>query len=196
MLQWSIDAFRAYDPECGVVLVVHPDYLEKWKELLKGEGITAVAGGESRIESVRNGLKEIGKEGKNKNGEERIVFIHDAARPGVSPELIRRGEEKVGPGVGAVPVIALSDSIRRLEGDGSVAVNRADYVAVQTPQVFIFEDIMRAYEGLPEDTAGFTDDASVAEAAGIPIVTFQGDSDNMKVTNPGDIERVPTPPSK
>lgn len=196
MLQWSIDAFRAYDPDCGVVLVVHPDYLEKWKELLKGEGITAVAGGTSRIESVRNGLKEIGKDGKNKNGEERIVFIHDAARPGVTPEMIRRGEAAVRPGTGAVPVVPLSDSIRKLTWEGSIAVNRSEYVAVQTPQVFMYEDIAKAYRELPEETGAFTDDASVAEAAGIRIVTFQGDSDNMKVTNPGDIERVAAPTRK
>lgn len=190
MLQWSIDAFRAYDPDCGVVLVVHPDYLEKWKELLKGEGITAVAGGASRIESVRNGLKEIGKE--EKDGEELLVFIHDAARPGVTPEMMRRGEAAVKPGTGAVPVVALSDSIRRLTGEGSVAVNRSEYVAVQTPQVFMYEDITRAYQELPEETGAFTDDASVAEAAGIRIVIYEGDPNNLKVTNPGDIERVAT----
>ena len=91
---------------------------------------------------------------------------------------------------GAIPVVAVTDSLRVLEPDGgSKAVDRSLYRAVQTPQVFDGRTLIEAnrQELLPT----FTDDASVVEAAGLgPLALVEGDTANIKVTNPGDIERI------
>lgn len=191
----SVEAFRTFDSECRIVLIVHPDYLERWDELFGAEErelgfeIAKTGGGVSRIESVKNGLEFIRGLLTEEQRSEARVFIHDSARPGVSAELIRRGSHAVGRGRGAVPVIPLADSIRRLDGAGSKAVARKDYVAVQTPQVFMFEDIYKAYSRVSADS-DFTDDASVAENSGIPITLYEGAPENFKVTTPEDFKRL------
>ena len=185
---YSVEAFHRFDSDCRILLVVHPDFLRRWEELFGDEErslpfpLEKTAGGMSRIRSVRNALKYL-------DGEEGRVFIHDAARPLVTSELIYRGAGAFGPGVGAVPVIPLSDSIRKLERDGSIAVKREEYVAVQTPQVFLLSELKAAYDALVNED-GFTDDASVGESYGLKIVTFPGDPDNIKITNPSDFQRL------
>lgn len=189
----SVEAFLRFDPSMRVVLVVHPEFLARWHELFASEEtalgarVTKVAGGPSRVASVRCGLEALGA------GPSDLVFIHDSARPLVSPELIARGEACVRGfaegGVGAVPVVPLADSIRRLTPEGSVSVPRSEYVAVQTPQIFRYGDIAPAYARVADESA-FTDDASVAEAAGVRVVTFPGDSLNFKVTTPLDLRII------
>ena len=188
LIWWSVEAFKAFDPCCRIVLAVHNDFLKVWEyelgqeERSLGVEILKVPGGSSRFYSVKNALSVI-------EDPEATVFIHDGARPLVSPELIRRGASAVGAGKGAIPVIPIVDSIRELTSDGSVAVDRSRYVAVQTPQVFICKDIKKAYDAASSDI-GVTDDASVAERFGIEILTFPGDSVNIKVTNPEDFSRL------
>lgn len=192
MLWWSVEAFRAFDPDCRIVVAVHPAFLGRWEELLGEEeralGIRLVktAGGASRTESVANGLRAIWEMERDKEGDA-TVFIHDAARPFVTPEIIRRGAETAGEGTGAVPAIPLSDSIRMLAADGSRAADRSAFVAVQTPQVFRLKDIKEAYDALPdENDPSLTDDASVAERHGLRIALYEGDPANRKITNPSD----------
>lgn len=193
MFWWSVDEFHRFDQACRIVLAVHPEYLERWKELFGeeeeafGYKINLVAGGKSRIESVRNALSFIKKLQENEEiGENDLVYIHDAARPLVTPELISRGSKLVEKGIGAIPVVPLTDSIRRLDADGSSrSVERSRYVAVQTPQIFRVKDICAAYDKVG-DESGFTDDASVAENNGMKIVTFPGEPSNIKVTTPFD----------
>lgn len=193
MLWWSVDAFRRFDPDCRIILVVHPDFIGCLKDFLVGEadgfemGIDIVPGGSSRIESVRNGLDFIDGclEKESLAGEDIQVFIHDAARPFVTTDLIERGSKAVKSEFGAVPAIPVTDSIRMITPTGSRAVDRSDFVAVQTPQVFMFHDIKSAYDSVKEES-GLTDDASVAERAGLNIVLFDGDPANKKITNPSD----------
>lgn len=190
MFWWSVLAFRRFDPECRIILVVHPDFIDAFSDEEESTGIPLlkVPGGSSRIESVRNGLTRILSECPDGAGSDEVrVFIHDAARPLVTPELIARGAEMAGKGVGAIPVVALSDSIRRLTAEGSEAADRAAFVAVQTPQIFMLPDIAAAYDAVKEGR-GLTDDASVAERFGLKIVTFSGDPANFKVTNPNDLK--------
>ncbi|MDE6683850.1 MAG: 2-C-methyl-D-erythritol 4-phosphate cytidylyltransferase, partial [Duncaniella sp.] len=119
------------------------------------------------------------------------VSVHDAARPMVTRDMMDRllaALDDTHPG--AIPVVAVTDSLRMLTPDGaSVAVDRSSYRAVQTPQVFDGATLLRAnrQEILPT----FTDDASVVEAAGYgPLALVDGDVANIKVTNPGDIESI------
>lgn len=187
MLWRSVEAFFAFDPMCKIILVVHPAFLKKWDTLFGEEerssgisGIIKVEGGASRIESVRNALRFVREEGK--------VFIHDAARPFVTAELIKRGNATVGKGIGAVPVIPLTDSLRHITPEGSEAVPRSEYVAVQTPQIFYSEDILNAYNSLT-NSEGLTDDASVAERNGVKIELYKGDPANIKITTKIDLEK-------
>lgn len=191
----SVRAFKDFDRECRIVIVVHPDYLSTWEENLADEEkelgfeIMKTEGGSSRVESVKKGLAFL-KTIIPENEKESIIFIHDSARPGIKPETIARGKEKVKHGRGSVPVIKIADSLRRLTPSGSVPVDRNEYMAVQTPQIFIYEDIQRAYDALPEDYSRFTDDASVAENSGIQIDLFEGDPSNFKITTPEDFKRL------
>lgn len=189
MLWWSVEQFLRFDPACLILLVVHPLFLETWErefgeeEKMLGHPVLKTAGGSSRVESVRNGLnflESLGVDGAAK------VFIHDGARPLVTEEMIRTGEAVASEGIGAVPVVPLSDSIRELRDDRSIAVDRNNYRAVQTPQIFLFKDIRAAYDAVSTEDSSLTDDASVAERFGMNILTYPGDPRNIKVTNPID----------
>lgn len=195
MIWWSVKAFKSFDRDCVIILVVHPQFLQNWDQELGreeyelGYSIHKTAGGGSRIESVRNGLGYIDSLLKNEEKANAKIFIHDSARPFVTPELIALGAESVSPGYGAIPGVPLADSIRRvLPDDTSVAVDRNEYRAVQTPQIFLFPDIFNAYNEV-DNEAALTDDASVAEKNGIIIRLFEGDPANIKITNPSDFSR-------
>ena len=187
MLWWSVRAFHAEDASTEIILVLHPGFFDEWDTLYdelpeadKKIKYRIVCGGRSRLESVQNGLMSVEDEG------DVYVAVHDAARPLVDRELIERGWEAAVREKAAVPVVDMTDSIRRLDEEGSVAVPRKDYVKVQTPQVFEASLLKQAYSC--ELNANMTDDASVVEAYGHKISLFEGNQDNMKVTNPMDIE--------
>lgn len=186
VIWWSMKAFKDADPDTEIILVLHADYVGTWNDLYSSLPEDAriahhvVTGGATRTESVVNGIARI------EDSEDALIAVHDAARPLVSPALIRRGWEAGSAYGAAVPVVGVTDSLRKITGDGTVAVDRAEYVAVQTPQVFRASVLKGAYGKVPGKT--FTDDASAAEAAGWQPAVFEGSSENMKVTNPGDLE--------
>lgn len=186
MIWWSLKAFQEEDPAVKVVLVLPADAISYWSglnaSLADQVPHICVAGGASRTDSVRAGLSVIPAEAYG------LVAVHDAARPLVSPDLIQRGWEAASLSGAAVPAVPVADSLRRLMPEGSEAVDRAQFVAVQTPQVFRLPLLREAYSNIPEGT--FTDDASVAEAFGVMPELFEGDPDNFKVTNPGDFVRA------
>ena len=170
-----------------LVVVLHPDYLDEWRERLAALPcpVTAVAGGASRPESVRNALCEIRRQGCEPND---LIAVHDGARP-LLPLQVARDGWTIGAEEGAaIPVVSPSDSLRMVkeDGDASEAVDRSRYRCVQTPQVFRAHILMDAYSrpGLER----FTDDASAVEAAGYSVVLFPGHPHNIKITNPGDLE--------
>lgn len=117
-----------------------------------------------------------------------MVAVHDAARPMVSPGLIARGWETCRRHAAAVPAVPVTDSLRRLEGGGSVAVPRPEFVTVQTPQVFRADILKNACAQTERDDALFSDDASAVEATGRRVALFEGDPENIKVTRPFDFD--------
>ncbi len=139
-----------------------------------------VAGGAQRQDSVRNGLE---------NAAQKIVAIHDAARPMVSVEIIEKSIEaagRMGACIAAVPVI---DTIKSAEDGNVVAtVDRASLYSVQTPQTFRAELIRRAYEQAYKDGYYATDDAALVERLGEKVAVVQGSYENIKVTTPSDLE--------
>lgn len=184
MAWWAINTFRLEDPATRIILVLHKAYLAFWKDLMASLPIheqiecEIVAGGNNRRESVENALKLINRDSFT------LIAVHDAARPLLSIEMLRRGWKKAMETGACVPVVPLTDSIRHLVEDTSESVARKDYVAVQTPQIFISDVIKKAYE-LP-DSEDFTDDASIVEATGAEIALFEGEHRNFKITNPCD----------
>ena len=189
LLWWSVRAFHREDPATEISIVIHPGFFYDW-DLLYAElpeedrriPVRIVCGGATRFHSVTNGVMEI------MASEDAMVAVHDAARPMVSPELIARGWERCRLDAAAVPAVPVTDSLRRLDGDGSVAVPRSGFVAVQTPQVFRADILKRACALEERDAAPFTDDASAVEALGVKVALFEGDPRNIKVTRPFDFD--------
>jgi 2-C-methyl-D-erythritol 4-phosphate cytidylyltransferase len=136
-------------------------------------------GGARRQDSVRNGLFTL-------TGCEWIV-VHDGARPLVTPEIIARGLEcarKVGAAAAAVPVV---DTLKAAHDDGRVirTVPREGLWAVQTPQVFRHDVLLRAHERVRDDV---TDDCAMVERTGQPVLLYEGSRLNFKVTTPEDLQ--------
>jgi 2-C-methyl-D-erythritol 4-phosphate cytidylyltransferase len=157
----------------GVVVVVPPADAE-------AEG--AVAGGATRSESVRAGLRAVARNAG-------IICVHDAARPLASPALFEAVVEAVRAGAdGAVPAIPVTDTIKVVDAAGRVVAtpDRATLVAVQTPQAFRADVLRRAHESGAEGT----DDAALVEAVGGTVVTVPGEVTNAKITDRADLDRA------
>jgi 2-C-methyl-D-erythritol 4-phosphate cytidylyltransferase len=183
VLAHTLKAFFDFNAEIELIVVLPPESIETWKSLCKEYKITIphtmVMGGAERFDSVQNGLNVI----KSNSG---LVAIHDGVRPLVSRETITRCLDAAELTGAAIPVLELTDSLRFRSEHDSKAVNRKDYVTVQTPQCFSLEKIREAYKS--PFNASFTDDASVFEESGFPVELVKGNPENIKITVPGDIE--------
>ena len=149
------------------------------EELVASKVTSVVTGGETRAESVRSALAEVPDDAL-------VVLVHDAARPLVDDAVLDRLVGRLGEGFdGVVPVLPLSDTVKRVDG-GVVTetVPRDDLVAVQTPQVFLADRLRSAYAG---DLAGATDCASLVERSGGRIGIVAGDPRLLKVTTADDL---------
>ena len=139
--------------------------------------IKIAAGGDTRFQSVKNGLVLVEKEA--------IVFVHDGVRCLVSKELIYRCYEKAMETGTAIPTVVSKDSIRLLIADGNEAYDRNKVMLVQTPQTFHSRIILPAYQIDYKDK--FTDEATVAEAYGMKVSLVEGDENNIKITRSIDL---------
>lgn len=175
--------FLEYNPSIKIIISVHPHYLLLLNELIErsglpSENIQVTTGGGTRFDSVKNGLKLV-------SDEKALIAIHDAARPFVSQQTIKNCFEAAALYGNAVPTIPISESLRKTEGKKNVAVNREDYLVIQTPQCFLSSKIKRAYE--QPYKAAFTDDATVLEMQGETIHLVEGNVENIKLTTPNDL---------
>lgn len=167
VIDWSVAAARTASD--GVVVVVPPDDVG----IAVPGADRLVAGGESRSASVRAGLAAVPDEAS-------VILVHDAARPAASPALFARVVAAVRAGAaGVVPGVPVTDSLRHRR-DG--AVDRAELVAVQTPQGFAAAALRAAHAA----GADATDDASLVEAGGGTIEIVDGETTNVKLTHPSD----------
>ena len=177
----SINAFITFDPSVQVVVALPEDYFSYWKELCEKYSFTTPhalsKGGETRSQTVKRALTLI--------PDDNIVAIHDAVRPVVSVRTIEQGYRDALTFGNAVPAIPVNDSVRWTEGKKNTPVDRGHLRIVQTPQVFESSLIKRAYGRISGEE--FTDDASVLEAMGETIHLYEGDHENIKITNPGDL---------
>lgn len=181
LLELSLRTFKETFGDIQLIAVIPQDQKDLWLECVKEDirnSVTTVAGGITRLQSVKNGLAAVTREG--------VIGIHDAVRPLVSPETIRNAYDTAFQLGNAIPVIPVSDSLRMLQNDRTEAVDRNRFVAVQTPQCFKADDIyFNAYENA--EGISYTDDASVWEKAGIAVNICAGNTTNIKITHPADL---------
>jgi 2-C-methyl-D-erythritol 4-phosphate cytidylyltransferase/2-C-methyl-D-erythritol 2,4-cyclodiphosphate synthase len=177
VLRRSAEAFAAR--ASLVQVVIGADQAGDYNTAMAGfDALLPVGGGETRQQSVRNGLEALAKHAPD------LVLIHDAARPLVSPALIEHVIAALAQAEAAIPLLPVADTLKR-ETDGSWAtVPRDGLQRAQTPQGFRFEAILKAHRQFAgQDT---TDDMALAELAGLKIAAVAGEESNMKITTPED----------
>src|SRR5438105_2931694 len=156
ILLHTLEAFYRYSEKMNIVLVLPEGDFETWNSICKKfnftKPIVLQRGGESRFQSVRNGLEKIEGEG--------LVAIHDGVRPLVSEDIIGASFRLAAVHKTAVAAVRLKESIRMTNQDNTTAVDRSKYRLIQTPQTFDIALIKQAYQ-IKEDS-NLTDDASVA----------------------------------
>lgn len=172
VVDWALVASRSVAD--GVVLVVPADHIDD--EAPAADAV--VTGGATRSDSVRAGLAAVPADAD-------VVVVHDAARPFAAPALFEAVVAAVRAGAdGAVPAVAVADTIKRVAGVEVVAtLDRAELVTVQTPQAFTAASLRRAHA----DGAEATDDAALVEASGGRVVVVAGDPANAKITLRADL---------
>ncbi|MFN3380000.1 MAG: 2-C-methyl-D-erythritol 4-phosphate cytidylyltransferase [Runella zeae] len=183
ILMHTIEKFLSYDFSLQVILVLPANAMKMWYALCDKHQfyppIMTVSGGNTRFQSVKNGLKRI-------SAKEGVVAVHDGVRPFVTSEIIHKSFETAQLHGAAVTCVPLKDSVRITNEDGSnQAVNRSDYRLVQTPQTFRLDWMRTAFE--KEEQSTFTDCASVLDFAGYPITLVEGDYENIKITTSDDM---------
>lgn len=194
MLARSIRALAADQRVRRILCVVHPDDQSLYEAAISAlpEDILArlerpAHGGATRQESGRAGLEALAA----RNIPTDIILVHDAARPFASPELIGRSIETAYTKGAAIPGIAVTDTIKRTDHSGVIidTPTRRDLKAVQTPQAFKFDLLLKAHRAASSSIGiDFTDDASVVEWAGQKVHVFEGEPDNIKLTTADDID--------
>lgn len=179
MLRWAIDAFARHQSIVGVRVVIHPDDGAAYDAATMGLAMDApVLGGSTRQASVRAGLEALA------DGAPQRVLIHDGARPFVSSALIENVVVALDRAPAAVPLLGLSDTLRRKVAGGFEIVPRSDLLGAQTPQGFHFADILAAHRKFENTDA--SDDMALAQAAGLTVASVAGEHINMKLTTPDD----------
>lgn len=194
LLSLTIDAFLSHEAINEVLVVAHPDDQSLYETVVAELRHVdhrlqpPVAGGDSRQESVRNGLEALAS-----SKDFGLVLVHDGARPFVTSELIDRAIAAGLAHGAAVPGVPVSDTIKTVDEHLFVrdTPDRTRLRAVQTPQAFRLDKLLAAHRrAAAEGLNGFTDDGALAEWAGLPVHVYQGDKDNVKLTTPADFDEA------
>ncbi len=189
VLVWTLRQFETCPEIDEVVIVVHQDWLQQVKaDILAHEQFQKVSrvvpGGVERQDSVSAGLSSL-------SASVEYVAVHDAARPCVRAEAISR-VVLAGRAYGAATLaVAINDTVKRVrEQVVCETLDRSSLWAVQTPQVFKYDLLIQAYRAASKDHVYLTDDSALVERLDYPVRIVEGDSDNFKLTVPGDIKRA------
>jgi len=186
LLAESLERLEGSDWIDAIVIAAPPEGEEPSilvaEEIAATKVSSAVTGGETRSESVRLALDDV-------PGDAAAILVHDAARPLLPDAVIERVLAPLGEGWdGAVPVLPLSDTVKRVDGEQVVeTLPRGELVAAQTPQAFVADALRQALAG---DVSGATDCASLVEARGGRIKVVEGDPRLLKVTDGADLALV------
>jgi 2-C-methyl-D-erythritol 4-phosphate cytidylyltransferase len=181
VLYHSINAFVDALPSSHIILVLPAQQISYAQMVLQAFperiDVTIVAGGDTRFQSVKNGLAGIPGDA--------IILVHDGVRPLASRELILRCYNQAMEKGSAIPVIPVTDSVRVVENNHSKPVDRSNLRSVQTPQAFKASILLPAMEQPYEES--FTDEATVVERMGQEIYLVDGEKNNIKITTPEDL---------
>jgi 2-C-methyl-D-erythritol 4-phosphate cytidylyltransferase / 2-C-methyl-D-erythritol 2,4-cyclodiphosphate synthase len=184
----SLATLVRHDEISAVQPVIHPDDAGLFEPAAAGlDLLPAVPGGASRQASVRAGLEALEPRSPD------LVLVHDAARPFASAALIARAIAAARKSGAAVPVIAVADTVKTVDAAGTVTgtIDRANLRMVQTPQAFSFAALLEAHwRAKAAGREDFTDDAALAEWAGLAVTTFEGEAGNVKLTTSEDFARA------
>lgn len=182
VLAWAARAFTEHPRVAAVVVVLPEEDVDSPNRSLLSLGVRFAAGGPTRSDSVRNGLAAM-PDGAD------LVLIHDGARPFVSAELIDRVIAAADGGA-VVPGTRATDTLKEVREDGSVraTLDRSSVWHAQTPQAFPFAKLVAAHEAAARERWETTDDAGLFEKMGERVVVVEGDSENLKITRPLDLE--------
>ena len=206
-----IDKIYVVSPQDGSLDSTYEEIMAECERLTGREpgSIAIVNGGDTRADSVREGIKKASRDARPAGIDEddAIVLIHDAARPGISEEIIRRNIETMKVRRAVCTALPSSDSIRMINCEkpeyvtelalkesitypimNTNVVRRELIYRTQTPQTFRLSDIVKAHERAVRDGYSATDDAMVAEYAGIRVALVEGSTANYKITTREDIQ--------
>jgi 2-C-methyl-D-erythritol 4-phosphate cytidylyltransferase/2-C-methyl-D-erythritol 2,4-cyclodiphosphate synthase len=185
MLRRTLEAFLAHPAIDRVLVAVAADDMRYGDVAPQNADrlLPAVHGGENRQDSVRAGLRSLA----SRNPER--VLIHDAARPFATPDLIDRVVAALDEADAVVPALPVAATLKTVDANGTVTatIPRDGVQAAETPQGFRFSAILAAHEAAAKVSTVFTDDAGIAEWAGIPVKVVPGDAGNIKLTSAEDI---------
>jgi len=179
----SLKRFINYNLNIQIIICVHKNYKSHLENIiqkfnLETKNIQIVFGGDTRFQSVKNGLNLI-------QDLDAVVGIHDSARPFVSLKTIQNCFETAAIKGNAIPCISINESLRKISNNINSSINRNEYKIIQTPQCFLVSKIKKAFE--QEYNFVFTDDATVLETIGEKIVLVEGNEENIKITSPHDL---------
>jgi 2-C-methyl-D-erythritol 4-phosphate cytidylyltransferase len=181
VLYYTLKIFlNAYD-DLQIILVLPADYTDMGQEIIDAyfdkDRIKITAGGDTRFQSVKNGLSLI--------EEESVIFVHDGVRCLLSTELIHRCYAQAVETGTAIPAVISKDSIRLIREEGNEAFDRNKVMLIQTPQTFHSKIVLPAFRIDYKDK--FTDEATVVEAYGMKVSLVEGEENNIKITRPLDL---------
>lgn len=181
ILYYTLKTFlEAYD-DLQLILVLPVEYTDMGREIIDAyfdkDRIQITAGGDTRFQSVKNGLQLI--------EEESIIFVHDGVRCLLSVDLIHRCYAQALESGSAIPAIPSKDSVRLKKGEINESVDRKSVMLIQTPQTFHSKILLPAFQ--IDDKDKFTDEATVVEAFGLKVFLVEGEEMNIKITTPLDL---------
>lgn len=181
LLWYSVKAFLDSFEEMHVILVLPANNLSEGESIVAdldaAQRVSIAEGGNTRFHSVQNGLSLVKQPS--------VVFVHDGVRCLITTSLIERCYRQALEKGSAVPAVAATDSIRIVAGENNTVAERNDVRIIQTPQTFLSELLLPAFNMAYKD--GFTDEATVVEAAGNKVFLVDGEYENIKITRPADL---------
>jgi 2-C-methyl-D-erythritol 4-phosphate cytidylyltransferase/2-C-methyl-D-erythritol 2,4-cyclodiphosphate synthase len=190
LLRRTLRSFDEHQAVSQIVPVIHNEDMGDYADAARGfdrKCIAPVLGGATRQLSVFAGLQAIETSAPD------FVLVHDAVRPLFSQALIGRAIDAMKTASAAVPVLPVTDTVKRIDAAGNVAetLDRNELRLTQTPQIFSYAKLLAAHRSAAaKGLRNFSDDASLAEWAGIPVATFPGETGNVKFTTADDFLRA------
>ena len=190
ILLHTVRRFAASDRVSEIVVAVRPEDVNWVREMLSaefaGRRVRVVEGGNSRQQSVQNALTSLGPETD-------LVAVHDAVRPFIDLEIIHKAFDEAAETGAAIVGVPVVDTVKQVSrGTGKVRIRatlpREKLVLAQTPQVFRYDLLMRAFESANQDGFIGTDESSLVERLDVEVTVVLGSDHNIKITKPGDMD--------